>query len=235
MQRSFVGADEISSILGTAENRKNVIVSQVVPLPTDTTDPLVEAYQAAMTNLAEASGGAANYTFVSLEGYLVGQFAVEVLKSIDIFARSEFPKAVYSMQNIKVSDSLTLGPFELPEGFQPGKNEDEAMDGCNQGMRKVWLTRMTDEGSFEYVPGAKDLEFPDTCGLHEQTCAEGYQRALPELTCELIPQAPREYLMGFGAFQVLTRLPFMMFPFVVLLYKECRGSKRFEWLRFRKG
>ncbi|MGB0720622.1 MAG: ABC transporter substrate-binding protein, partial [Bdellovibrionales bacterium] len=74
---SFVGSDALAKELG--DQGAGVIISQVVPLPFgDGQSALVKRYQAALRSYApDAKNG-----FVSLEGYIVGRLAIEVLKGI---------------------------------------------------------------------------------------------------------------------------------------------------------
>lgn len=73
---SFVGADALAKELG--DDGEGVYVTQVVPLPTDTSIPLVSRYQAAL----KLQDAAAQPGFISLEGYMVGLMTVDALKSL---------------------------------------------------------------------------------------------------------------------------------------------------------
>ena len=70
---SFVGSKALSQELGAAG--EGVIVTQVVPLPEDTSNALVARYQRALS----ASNSDTEPGFVSLEGYMVGRLVVEAL------------------------------------------------------------------------------------------------------------------------------------------------------------
>lgn len=74
---SFVGSDALAKELGA--DGAGVVVTQVVPLPEDTSIGLVGRYQAALKAMKpDAKPG-----FVSLEGYLVGRFMVMALGKIE--------------------------------------------------------------------------------------------------------------------------------------------------------
>ena len=73
---SFVGADALAKELG--EDGEGVYVTQVVPLPTDTSLPLIPRYHAAL----KAQDASAQPGFISLEGYMVGLMTIEALKSL---------------------------------------------------------------------------------------------------------------------------------------------------------
>ena len=73
---SFVGSNALAKELG--EDGKGVVVTQVVPLPTDTDIALVAQYQAAL----KAASPDAEPGFVSLEGYMVGRLVVAALEKL---------------------------------------------------------------------------------------------------------------------------------------------------------
>lgn len=129
---SFVGSGALAAELGA--DGAGVIVSQVVPLPWDSSVPVVVAYQAALSaHMPEAKPD-----FVSLEGYLVGRLAIEALK-----AAGPNPTRETYLAALKGLAAVDLGGLGLQ--FGPGDN---------QGSDAVFLTRITPEGSFEIVtPG----------------------------------------------------------------------------------
>lgn len=126
---SFVGSGALAAELGA--DGEGVIVSQVVPLPSDTSVPVVVDYQAALA--AHVPGAVAD--FVSLEGYLVGRLAIEALRN----AGAEPTRDSY-LAALQDLGSLDLGG--LPLEFGPDDN---------QGSDSVFLTRMTADGMFEVV------------------------------------------------------------------------------------
>lgn len=129
---SFVGSGALAADLG-AEGA-GVIVSQVVPLPWDTSVPVVVAYQAALT----AHVPDAKPDFVSMEGYLVGRLAIEALK-----AAGPNPTRETYLKALQGLTAVDLGGLGLQYGA-----------GDNQGSDSVFLTRITPEGTFEIVgPG----------------------------------------------------------------------------------
>jgi branched-chain amino acid transport system substrate-binding protein len=71
---SFVGSAALSKELGP--DGKGVVVSQVVPFPSDSSIKVVADYQAAI----KAVDAKAEPEFVSLEGYLVGRLAIAALE-----------------------------------------------------------------------------------------------------------------------------------------------------------
>lgn len=115
---SSVGADTLSASLGM--DGDGIVVTEVMPLPDDTTSPLVARYQAAL----KAAVPAAKPSYASLEGYLVGRFVIEILK--------------------------TLGPEPTQKAFLDAvfKTKDLDIDGLhvrfgaddNQGLDTVFLT-----------------------------------------------------------------------------------------------
>jgi branched-chain amino acid transport system substrate-binding protein len=125
---SFVGSDALAKELGAAG--AGVVVTQVVPFPFDTSQPLVAAYQAALkAAVPDASPG-----FVSLEGYLVGRCAIAALEKID---GEPTRKALL--------EKLTAGSYDL-DGFSLtfGPNK-------NQGSDAVYLTVIDADGKFKAI------------------------------------------------------------------------------------
>jgi branched-chain amino acid transport system substrate-binding protein len=125
---SFVGSDALAAELG--KDGAGVYVTQVVPLPTDATIPVVKAYQAALkAALPDRQPG-----FVSLEGYLVGRTVIAALE-----------KAGGSPTRAAMMAALTNGSFDLG-GFKMvyGPNN-------NQGSTDVYLTMINPDATFKAV------------------------------------------------------------------------------------
>lgn len=128
MNISFVGSDALASELGAAG--AGVYVTQVVPLPTDASIPVVKAYQAALAAL----GGDKKPGFVSLEGYLVGRTVIAGLeKAGKDVSRQSFMAAL-------TDGSFDFGGFKL--GFGPNDN---------RGSDDVYLTVIGADGQFKSV------------------------------------------------------------------------------------
>lgn len=126
---SFVGAEALARELGPAGD--GVIVTQVVPLPWDTSIPVVAQYQKAMASYDPA----AKPGFISLEGYLVGRLTIMALQRLD----GEVTREAL-LRTIEEN-----GAFDL-QGLmaQFGK-------GDNQGLDEVFLTIIQPDGSFKQV------------------------------------------------------------------------------------
>jgi ABC-type branched-subunit amino acid transport system substrate-binding protein len=121
---SFVGTDALVGELG-AEGA-GVIVSQVVPYPTDTSVPVVARYTAALAALDPT----AKPGFVSLEGYLVGRLVIAALDAAGPdLTRAGYLAALQGLTTVDI-DGLTLT-------FGPGDN---------QGSDDVFLTVISPEG-----------------------------------------------------------------------------------------
>lgn len=131
---SFVGSEALAAELGPQSH--DVIISQVVPLPYDTSGPnIVARYQSAMT----AYDPAAKYGFVSLEGYLAGRLAITVLEGmIPPFTREGFIDHIYGRATLDI-DGLSL---------HYGKDD-------SQGMDKTFLT-VIDNGRFKSIEQTKE-------------------------------------------------------------------------------
>jgi branched-chain amino acid transport system substrate-binding protein len=125
---SFVGSNALAKELGEAG--EGVVITQVVPLPSDTSNPMVAAYHNAIKMVdAKAEPG-----FVSLEGYMVGRLVVAALQKIDGEPTRQGLLKVLSNGTIDLGGAkLTFGPND------------------NQGMDEVFLTVIQKDGSFKAV------------------------------------------------------------------------------------
>ena len=126
---SFVGSDALAQTLGN--DGKGVIITQVVPFPTDNSLPLVADYHKAL----KATDPAATPGFVSLEGYMVGRLIVAALKLLP-----DEPTRAALLDTIYRTRRFDLGGVILTFG-----------EGDNQGMDQVFLTRITAEGGFQAI------------------------------------------------------------------------------------
>jgi branched-chain amino acid transport system substrate-binding protein len=126
---SFVGSDALAKELGA--DGAGVVVTQVVPLPEETSISLVGRYQAALKAMKpDAKPG-----FVSLEGYLVGQFMVMALGKIE----GEITRAAL-LEAITKQGSFDLGGIRLTYGTDN-----------NRGSSQVFLTVIQADGRFKAV------------------------------------------------------------------------------------
>lgn len=126
---SFVGSKALALELG--KDGEGVVVTQVVPLPGDTSLPLVARYQRALW----ATDAAADPGFVSLEGYMVGRLVVDALKHL---GKSVTRAGLLTTIN-------QVGRFDL-DGVTLSYGVDD-----NQGMDQVFLTVIRADGSFKAV------------------------------------------------------------------------------------
>jgi ABC-type branched-subunit amino acid transport system substrate-binding protein len=126
---SFVGSKALAKELGA--DGEGVIVTQVVPFPEDTSNPLVASYQDALQVWSpDAEPG-----FVSLEGYLVGRLTVKILRELgEAVTRESF------LDKVAEIGTFDLGGVSLTYG-----RED------NQGMDQVFLTVIQPDGRFSAV------------------------------------------------------------------------------------
>ena len=129
---SFVGSMSLLRELGP--DGEGVIVSQVVPFPLNGSIKAVADYQQALIK----QGMGADLGFVSLEGYLVGRYAIEALRNAGPRVTRE--RFLNAMNSVSVVD---LGDLRLVFG-----------EGDNQGSDEVYLTRITGIGSFEALGAA---------------------------------------------------------------------------------
>lgn len=126
---SLVGSQAFADNLGEAA--KGVIVTQVVPFPTDPSVPIVADYQAAM----KAMDPNVEFDFISLEGYIAGRIAIRGLRR----AGPDLSRAAY------LSALQNLGSFDLngvPVSYGPGDN---------QGLTEVFVTEMDGAGALSVL------------------------------------------------------------------------------------
>ena len=129
MTVSFVGSNALAEELGAGG--EGVIVTQVVPFPTDTSNPVVAAYQEALAEYdPEVEPG-----FVSLEGYLAGRLAIAGLERCgDIVTRDCF------LSVLRIDRPIDISGLVLSYSREEG----------NQWSDEVFLTMIGKEG--QYIP-----------------------------------------------------------------------------------
>lgn len=126
---SFVGSKALANELG--DDGEGVIVTQVVPLPDDTSVPLVADYVRALKEFDPVL----HPGFVSLEGYIVGRLVIEALEEL-----GPEVSRMGLLDTIRSVGSFDLGGVVLT--FGPGDN---------QGMDDVFFTVIQSDGSFRIV------------------------------------------------------------------------------------
>ena len=119
---SFVGTAALKQELG--KDGEGCIITQVMPLPTDTSVAIVEEYQKALDKYQKQS----DIGFVSLEGYVVGKLFCEVAAKVDgELTRESFIKTVSQV------GTFDLGGLKL----NYGPND-------HQGLEDIYLTQIKD-------------------------------------------------------------------------------------------
>jgi ABC-type branched-subunit amino acid transport system substrate-binding protein len=133
---SFVGSLPLAQELGEAGN--GVIVTQVVPLPWDTSTPLVAEYQRHMQQYAPQ----AEFGFGSLEGYLDARVLVQALRDVGLSLTRE--------RLIQTLDTMSYAHFGgVSIGFSPTDH---------QGLDTVYLTVIKD-GKYKQLPSLDALTY----------------------------------------------------------------------------
>lgn len=117
---SFVGTESLQATLGRYTS--NVIVSQVVPYPKDTTIALIHEYTDAMNKYQHD----APISFTSLEGYIAGKLFYQISSAVP--GELQRGKFISTMEQIGTFD---LGGVVLQ--FGPGDH---------QGMEDIYLTEI---------------------------------------------------------------------------------------------
>lgn len=120
---SFVGPDELLKLLLQEEVKtksiytKNLVNSQVVPSPTDTSYELVKEYLKIMNKYSVSYSGVKveksfKPTFTSLEGFLNAKVFVEILRKIPgKITRESFMESIKKSKNLKIGLGKTLVDF----------------------------------------------------------------------------------------------------------------------------
>ena len=133
---SFVGSNALADALGASG--AGVVVSQVVPFPTNDSLPVVAAYLNALSIYSpDAVPG-----FVSLEGYLAGRLAIEGLERCGVeLSRDCFLDSLRSTETVDI------------DGFQLRYGESD-----NQGSDEVFLTAIGDDGAYYPVATMRTMQ-----------------------------------------------------------------------------
>jgi ABC-type branched-subunit amino acid transport system substrate-binding protein len=131
---TYVGANALAKDLG--KEGQGVVISEVVPFPEDTSIPVVARYQKAL----KAAEPEAEFDFVSLEGYIVGRLVVEALHRL----RPPVTRAGM-LALIRKGSPFDLGGITL--SYSPGNN---------QGMDRVFLTKIQTDGSVKPIVRLSD-------------------------------------------------------------------------------
>ncbi len=126
---SFVGSSALARELGP--DGAGVYITQVVPLPTDTSLSVVAHYQQALAAVDPES----TPSFVSLEGYLAGRLVVEGLR-----LAGPNPTRAGFLEALRKAETIDLDGFRLRYG-----------PADNQGSDQVYLTSIDSQGRFRSV------------------------------------------------------------------------------------
>ena len=135
MTISFVGANALAQAL--AGDGEGVLITQVVPFPTDRSIPVVASYLDALAVFdTEAEPG-----FVSLEGYIAGRLVIEGLQRCG----RDLDRACL-LDAFEQGEEMDIDGFELAFGVRD-----------NQGSDSVFMTRIDAEGQHQPVETMADL------------------------------------------------------------------------------
>jgi branched-chain amino acid transport system substrate-binding protein len=151
---SFVDSEALASSLRAVQvSTDNIYVTQVVPDPNDNGNQLVALYQNSML----ARDASSTFGFVSLEGYVVAEFLIKVLDSIDStldITRETFLDTVFS-QTIFLVGGQAIGPFSGSAGNCT----------CNQGLHRIVTTRISSSSNYSLAEVPENAFKFDTCGV----------------------------------------------------------------------
>lgn len=110
---SFVGTESLANALG--RHGADVLVSQVVPFPRDTSLPLVREYTAAMEKYQRD----ASFGFISLEGYIAGRLFAAIAREVP----GELTRETF-IDTMERTGRFDLGGLRL----QFGLNDHQGLD-----------------------------------------------------------------------------------------------------------
>ncbi len=121
---SFVGSAALADRLGP--EGRGILITQVVPFPSDPEFPVTQQYQAALRRVDPNAVA----DLVSLEGYIAGRLTVQVLEEC-----GANPTPAHFLAQVAEVGRFSIGGFSLQYG-----PED------NQGSNRVFLTRIEANG-----------------------------------------------------------------------------------------
>ena len=126
---SFVGSNALAQALGNTG--AGVVVTQVVPFPTNDSLPVVASY----LNALSAHAPDAVPGFVSLEGYLAGRLAIEGLQRCG----AELSRDCF-LDSLRSAETVDIDGFVLQYG-----------EGDSQGSDEVFMTAIGADGAYHAV------------------------------------------------------------------------------------
>ena len=150
MNISFVGSNALAAELGP--DGAGVFVTQVVPLPTDGSIPIVASY----LNALSAYSPDAVPGFVSLEGYLAGRLAIA---GLEICGR-DVDRTCF-LDSLRGAHSIDLDGFRLGYGEQDNQGSDAVLSDGNRRRRPLPFHRQFAGRSAvkEFLKGLLDSRF----------------------------------------------------------------------------
>jgi len=128
---SFVGSEALAKEL--AGDTKNVVISQAVPFPWDTSLSIVKDYQKDIKR---------DFTFASFEGYLAARILYEGLKGIN-FNYSPSALKDYLEKNMRY---VSIGGVKVAYTSKD-----------HQALLDVYLTKINNDGTFTLMKSLKEL------------------------------------------------------------------------------
>ena len=136
MTVSFVGSNALAAELGN--NGAGVLVTQVVPFPTDARVPIVSSYLDALA----AYDDTITPGFVSLEGYIAGRLTIYGLQMCGA-----------SVDRQCIAESLIQHDTVDLDGFELSFNDQD-----NQGSDEVFITVIGSDSRYHPVKTLNDVD-----------------------------------------------------------------------------
>ena len=138
---SFVAPHDLLALIGdkSAEALERILVAQVVPDVKDTSQALVRSFRRDIINWDSASAavegtrrpeGLDLIDAVSLEGYVIGRFVIDVLDRLDgDLERDRFLAAALESEPVQIDDWT----IQIPPGTNAGSNYVRIIDWAEEG------------------------------------------------------------------------------------------------------
>ena len=100
---SFVGSRALRAFVERPDER--ILVTEVIPDPEDTTRPLVRRFRDAIMSMHEEAAADHVTDAVSLEGYVLGRFVIDVLQRMQgELTREHFLRTALSPDPVAIDD-----------------------------------------------------------------------------------------------------------------------------------
>ena len=147
--RTFVRANGLDS--------STYYQTQVVPHPLSTTSTIAAKYRAALA--AYTSPSVPTYEYISMEGYVIGRFAIEALRRSASVTPQGLLNAIYETKMYQL-DEILAGPFSNICVKDTSTEGRSSLCYCGQGLRFVTMSALNEQ--YDFYEAAPPLEYSIT-------------------------------------------------------------------------